>query len=608
MSSFSRFLSDGESVSVSDLQGGEIDIRGLTLSAANFAPNLPVKTDEDGVLFSTKLEKSDIIGLDDNNNDFDARITQNEENIDDLQTEQVSQNIQIEENRQNIISNKGFIDDNETGISNLSNRVFQVEDKTTAIEYDENTQTTKINNAVELNDALILKTSFGDQSARVVPSNTDELTLQTDNLKITGNVSLGDGLLFENQASINANTPIAINRFTADEYSLPNSSAGVLDGSILKFNQTTKALEFKEEQETKLNNINVDVEGRTDVDGRFQVAEEQFRDNEEVLFQSGGTLSKTFLTNFDVVQRGVHSFKYENLNLSQNQDEVLSVIVFEGEGNINFQRSYSLIIRNDSQAGYVFSIVDENVPVQQVVVQNDINLSAGEIELRKEAVDVLTIRLDGRVVMTQRLNVSFLPGPNFTSTLQLFNPTTSSVTVTEVRGFTPRLEVENDDLTINGNVQLTGNRELLLGGNSGQSEDQACVVITLIAGETIRQGRVLKVVNVGGQARVQTVKGGDPDSTIVIGIAAETRAVGQPVKVCIGGVATCTVQTNATINPGNFLEKSDSLIEAEQGRVTTFGPGGSIAGMFAVSISPSTTGNLAGTEQVKALFIRNELA
>ena len=79
-----RFLTGATSQGVSEeeLQDGSIDINGKTLKANNLKADLPVKTDQNGTLISTKLTTDDIIGLE-NGGQFEQRLNNVENDTND---------------------------------------------------------------------------------------------------------------------------------------------------------------------------------------------------------------------------------------------------------------------------------------------------------------------------------------------------------------------------------------------------------------------------------------------------------------------------------------------------------------------------------------------
>ena len=127
-----------------------------------------------------------------------------------------------------------------------------------------------------------------------------------------------------------------------------------------------------------------------------------------------------------------------------------------------------------------------------------------------------------------------------------------------------------------------------------------CVCVKLSSGSVFPTGRLLKIINNGGVAAVTQVLPSDPDN-LAFGVSvSESFVVGDTVDVAIGGTFLVTLAFNASVLPGNFLEKSDDL--GQEGRV--FAAAASV-GTVAIALTGGV-GDVGGTVSVLALFKKAE--
>ena len=132
----------------------------------------------------------------------------------------------------------------------------------------------------------------------------------------------------------------------------------------------------------------------------------------------------------------------------------------------------------------------------------------------------------------------------------------------------------------------------------------SAITITLPAKAALDAGHVVKIVNDSGTAKVGYVAYNDVDGTGVAGVTVTSAAINDPIVIAIGGVFTAVVEDTEFVEIGEHIEKSDTF--GQDGRVYVPSAAGLSAGVFAVALT-SATGNVAGTNTIKALFIKNEL-
>ena len=164
--------------------------------------------------------------------------------------------------------------------------------------------------------------------------------------------------------------------------------------------------------------------------------------------------------------------------------------------------------------------------------------------------------------------------------------------------------VSAPSIRMGGDLIMTDNTSVQLGDTSNLASNK-CTSILLQAAGPIPANRVVKIVDVGGQARITTVKAADPDSTAVVGVTMNPAlALGDDVKVCIGGLFSAVVQSGFTTTVGGHIEKSDALLD--DGRVVTNPAGTGSPGTFGVALE-AVTGDVAGTVKVRGMYLRNEI-
>jgi hypothetical protein len=117
----------------------------------------------------------------------------------------------------------------------------------------------------------------------------------------------------------------------------------------------------------------------------------------------------------------------------------------------------------------------------------------------------------------------------------------------------------------------------------------------------IGSGRVVKIVNAGGQARVDVILPLDPDSTGVVGVTMGiAQGAGATIPVCIGGIFNACVANGATVNVGDTLEKTDLV--GQGGKVWS----GAGQGTIGVALTGGL-GDAGGSVFVRGIFVKNEV-
>jgi hypothetical protein len=150
-------------------------------------------------------------------------------------------------------------------------------------------------------------------------------------------------------------------------------------------------------------------------------------------------------------------------------------------------------------------------------------------------------------------------------------------------------------------MMLADNTTIQLGDTSSTDVGK-CVSMLFVANAAIQSGRVVKIVDAGGQARVQVKAALDPDSVGVVGVTmSSTTAAGQDISVCVGGVFNACVANGATVSIGNLVEKTD--IAGQDGKVWT-APAG--AGSLGIALN-TVTGDVGGTQFIRGVFVKNEV-
>lgn len=145
-------------------------------------------------------------------------------------------------------------------------------------------------------------------------------------------------------------------------------------------------------------------------------------------------------------------------------------------------------------------------------------------------------------------------------------------------------------------VELLNGVPLRLGHTSASVEKPVSVL--MVSNANIIKGIVLKIVNVGGSARVEPVGTADPDSTSIIGVSLAAAVIGGNVEVAVGGLFECSIQSGVTVTVGDSVEKSD----AETGRIIPVAPN---PGTFGVALT-TATGSVDGSVRALVMFKKNE--
>jgi len=140
-----------------------------------------------------------------------------------------------------------------------------------------------------------------------------------------------------------------------------------------------------------------------------------------------------------------------------------------------------------------------------------------------------------------------------------------------------------------------------LNSSSQDSTTANPVVLTFIANGAYISGLIVKVVDVGGQPRVEPIAFNDTDSVGVIGVTQTSSGIaGQSVEVAIGGVFIGTPANGATIAIGDLCEKSD--VNGQDGRIVSTAPS---VGSSLIALS-NGTGDASGSVKCLFMFKKNE--
>jgi hypothetical protein len=176
------------------------------------------------------------------------------------------------------------------------------------------------------------------------------------------------------------------------------------------------------------------------------------------------------------------------------------------------------------------------------------------------------------------------------------------LSLANVSGAQPIFDTENSKMNIKTNLVIANGKNIQLGTDSNVANSN-CVIMKFQTFTAMEKGRVVTIVNDNGVGKIRKIEGGDLDSEAVIGITSEAGVINSDVGVCIGGVFEGCVQNGETIEIGQFLEKSGSGSNTNDGRIT--GNNTPSIGTFGVSIT-SATGNSAGTIFIKGIYRKNE--
>ena len=180
-------------------------------------------------------------------------------------------------------------------------------------------------------------------------------------------------------------------------------------------------------------------------------------------------------------------------------------------------------------------------------------------------------------------------------------------------GLANRISVANVATRITGECEINGLLECqvkaqtndnvpLQIGSTSSTATQKPITMKFVANAIIPAGRVVKIVDVGGSGRVESVGNADPDSTGVVGITyTSSAAAGDDIEVTIGGVWEACLLNGNTVVPGDPIEKSDTG-GANVGRVQTSAPS---VGSFGIALTGGT-GDAGGTVFIRGVFRKNE--
>lgn len=156
-------------------------------------------------------------------------------------------------------------------------------------------------------------------------------------------------------------------------------------------------------------------------------------------------------------------------------------------------------------------------------------------------------------------------------------------------------QINNDEVVVRDGKKLT------LSQNQTTTAVANPVVLSFVANGAYIAGLLMKVVDVGGQPRVEPVGALDPDSTGNIGVSITASAgAGSVIDVAIGGTFFASVINTLTVNIGDLCEKADTV--GQDGRI---GSAPASAGTVLVALG-NATGNVDGSNKVLCMFKKNE--
>jgi hypothetical protein len=148
----------------------------------------------------------------------------------------------------------------------------------------------------------------------------------------------------------------------------------------------------------------------------------------------------------------------------------------------------------------------------------------------------------------------------------------------------------------NSGIQVNDGGSIAL-GNSSNITNGKCITTTLLSSEAILENQLVKIINVGGIAKVAIVEITDDRNVSIIGSAVSaTTATDQNIDVCIGGIFKCIVENGLTITTGDDIGMSF----VNNGRVNNID--NSIS--FGVALT-SGTGDVGGTVTISVIFTSN---
>lgn len=146
-------------------------------------------------------------------------------------------------------------------------------------------------------------------------------------------------------------------------------------------------------------------------------------------------------------------------------------------------------------------------------------------------------------------------------------------------------------------MQISNVNVVYWGNTNTPSTDTRRNVMTFRSAAAISSNRLLKIVNVGGEARVSTLLASDPDGDVpCIGVSVNSAgAAGQDVTVCVGPIFDIAVENGVTINIGDPCDSSPNV--GQDGRIGAYAVN---EGHIGVALT-SGTGNVSGTVTVKVM-------
>lgn len=312
MSSSNKFLSgsDTSNITRESLQNGTTDINAKSLTADNLSPNLPLKTDANGIIYSTKLDVSDIIGLSDGE-PFEQRLADAEAGIETNKQDNITQDQRLDAIEQEIgqpfpTSRIDALEQKTANLSNVSGQLliqgstkvspgsgYFFEATSTGVPFTGLAQVSGQTLALQSNTLLLqgnnvnidgtfsvngvnLESSQQTQDNRLndLESKNQSFTYYPDN-KLSGvaiyppNSNFPSGIItstIDDQIEFINNDSVKLTNLLADEtvtvrnglllgnspniYSLPIDNSTAQNGYVLKYNSNNNQLEFQPDNNT----------------------------------------------------------------------------------------------------------------------------------------------------------------------------------------------------------------------------------------------------------------------------------------------------------------------------------------------------------------------
>jgi hypothetical protein len=177
----------------------------------------------------------------------------------------------------------------------------------------------------------------------------------------------------------------------------------------------------------------------------------------------------------------------------------------------------------------------------------------------------------------------------------------SYITLADVINGRQIFDTANSTFNVQTNLIVANGRNIQLGTDSNSTN---CVLMKFLTSTLIEKGRVVKIVDDQGVAKIRKIAFDDSDKTGVIGVTSEASAINTNTNVCVGGVFEIAPQNGLTIRIGEYIEKSDDSSSINAGRA--IGLVEPNIGTFGVALS-SATGNAAGTTYIKGIYTKNEM-